>query len=83
MLSDWLRPRSPSGFASVFAIPDGPGAELPLAELGTTTLTCTASSIEFREWLAAAREEELVRRTAHWMSEAAIAPGESHREHRG
>lgn len=38
-----------------------------------------ASSTELKEWLVAARDEELVRRTAHWMSEARKAPGESYR----
>jgi hypothetical protein len=42
-----------------------------------------ASSTELKEWLAAAREEELVRRTAHWMSEAAKSAGDAYREDPG
>ena len=42
-----------------------------------------ASSTELRDWLAAARKEELVRRTAHWMSEAVTDPGQGYREDPG
>jgi hypothetical protein len=42
-----------------------------------------ASSTELKEWLAAARTEELVRRTAHWMSEASKGSGDSYREDPG
>jgi hypothetical protein len=42
-----------------------------------------ASSTELKERLAAAREEELVRRTAHWMSEAGKDAGDAFRDDPG
>ncbi|MGB7982314.1 MAG: hypothetical protein WCF36_16150 [Candidatus Nanopelagicales bacterium] len=42
-----------------------------------------ASSTELKDWLAAARDEELVRRTAHWMSEALTDTGPTYREDPG
>lgn len=42
-----------------------------------------ASSSELKEWLADAREEELVRRTAHWMSRATQDPTDSYSEDPG